>query len=354
MIGFVFPPKKLSRIAAGEEKTEKVQYYYDLAELHRVDLFFYSHNQIKIEEAQVKGHLYSYKKKQLEEKTLPIPKINLIRVILRKSHYQKLKEIEDKHKVTFINLIPERNKLAINHYLLGKAEVGPFIPKSDLLSYDTLVHYIRDYNKVIVKPINGSLGRGIVVVEKEKKKYIIQWMYKKKKRRKSVHQNHLERFFTNYFKKPSAFLIQPWIRFKTYKNEKYDIRISVQKDKNGIWQVTGIVIRVANKGGIVTNVAQGGRAISFEEISPTISPALHEQIHQLSLNIGHGLEGLYPATADLGLDIGIDEDNHLWFIEANYCDQRYAYREANQPEMWYASYQAPFEYAYFQSALPST
>jgi hypothetical protein len=59
-------------------------------------------------------------------------------------------------------------------------------------------------------------------------------------------------------------------------------------------------------------VAQGGRAVLFKDI--------------------------HPSTADIGLDIAIDKNHKLWFIEANYCDERYFYRESSDFDMWQASY----------------
>lgn len=352
MIGYIFPPNKLKRIAAGFEKTENIAYYYELAEKNKVDLLFYSLRQIDISQGNVKGLLYFHQEKKLEEHTVSIPKVNLVRTILRnKSFYEQLKELEKKEQRIFINLIPERNKYVINQFLSSKQDIRSFIPSSELLSFDNLKRFLKEKNKIIIKPINGALGNRIMAIEKNQGKFIVRYMVKKKLIRKEIPQKELDKFFQDRFKNPNTYLLQPWIDFKTFENAKFDIRTSVQKDKKGKWQVTGIVTRVAKKDGIVTNVAQGGRAVSFAELKNTLAVDPLKQINQLSLKIALALEELYPATADLGLDIGIDEKNHLWFIEANYADQRYAYRESNDLDMWYNTYKTPFEYALFTKRL---
>jgi len=347
MIGYIFPPNKLKRIAAGIEKTENITYYYDLAEKNKVDLLFYSLRQIDISQGIVKGFLYSYQEKKLKEQIVSIPKVNLLRTILKnKTLYEQLKELEKKEQRIFINLIPERNKFVINQFLINKKDVSSFIPPHELLSFDNLKKFLKEKNKIIIKPVNGALGNGITVIEKDKEKYLVQSMVKKKLIRKELLQKELETFFQDRFKNPNTYLLQPWINFKTFENAKFDIRTSVQKDKDHKWKVTGVVTRVAQEDGILTNIAQGGRAVSFFEVKKMLEPDSLSQINQLSLKIAQYLEELYPATADLGLDIGIDDQNRLWFIEANYADQRYAYREANQLDMWFETYKTPFEYAY--------
>ncbi|MNO04360.1 hypothetical protein D3C81_2253680 [compost metagenome] len=55
------------------------------------------------------------------------------------------------------------------------------------------------------------------------------------------------------------------------------------------------------------------------------------------------------GLADLGLDMGIMEDGHIIFIEANGRDQRYSFGECGLNAEWRATYRNPMGYASFLS-----
>ncbi|WP_339061695.1 YheC/YheD family protein [Tepidibacillus marianensis] len=73
--------------------------------------------------------------------------------------------------------------------------------------------------------------------------------------------------------------------------------------------------------------------------------SLAKEIRNAGIEIAQTLEKLCPHIADLGIDIGIDKNNHLWIIEVNFFDEKAAYRESNQYKMWFDSYRFPFEFA---------
>lgn len=346
MIGLIFPIKKLKRILTRKESLENVQFYYDLASEYKVDLLFYSLKNIDFDNNLVDGYHFSFKAQSLENELIKLPKINIVRTILRrKQTYYKLKQLEQKNSIQFINLIPERNKYKIYQFFIKNDELKQYTPDTALLTYKTMNDFLSLYNKIIIKPINGYLGERVYFIEKQTENYFIKYTRNKKQFTDKISNKELSDFFQDHFQHNSLYLIQPWIHFKKYKDKIFDVRISIQKNVIAKWEITGIVTRIANGSSIVTNVAQGGKAIPFADVACILEADSQEKINQLSLKVAETLEKLYPSTMDLGLDIGIDEENNLWFIEANFCDQRYAYKLANNHNMWLTTYRVPFEYA---------
>ncbi|WP_376768681.1 YheC/YheD family protein [Paenibacillus foliorum] len=49
----------------------------------------------------------------------------------------------------------------------------------------------------------------------------------------------------------------------TYEGRPFDLRISVQRDASGEWQLTGIVAKIASKKTLLTNIAQGALFIDW-------------------------------------------------------------------------------------------
>lgn len=330
-----------------KETYENISFYYQLAEQHSIDLLFYSLWGIRTRKKKVIGYFYSYQDKTLTKKIVDIPKINMLRtIIIRKSTYKLLKELENKYDVLFINMIPERNKLKMYKILSTDQELREHIPATRPMKNKNFAEFIKKFQHVVIKPINGARGENIYKVSQHDHGYTIYYTHNQKRRKLDVTSKGIYLFFKRRLKNPSAYLIQEWINFKELEGDKFDIRVSVQKDRSGQWTISGMVVRAAAKNGIVTNIAQGGRAVSFQQIKSLLSDSQLEKLKELCIKIAKAIENQYPSTADLGLDIAIDQQDKLWFIEANHCDEKYAYYESADLDMWQASYATPFEYAY--------
>lgn len=46
---------------------------------------------------------------------------------------------------------------------------------------------------------------------------------------------------------------------------------------------------------------------------------------------------LFPWSAEMGIDLAIDKDGKLWYIETNFCPQK---------SRWVTIFKTPFQYAY--------
>ncbi|UJF35821.1 YheC/YheD family protein [Paenibacillus hexagrammi] len=132
-----------------------------------------------------------------------------------------------------------------------------------------------------------------------------------------------------------SYYIQQTIPLATYKGRPFDLRVSVQRDDSGDWQVTGIVGKVAASGSHVTNVAKGGRVRTCEvlfkengfDVERTVSA-----VERASLEIVRYISRRVPHLADVGLDMGVDQSGMVKFIEMNGRDQRYSFRKGGLSE----------------------
>lgn len=347
MIGIIFQKDKLKRLVNNREVHENISFYYQLAEQYAVNLLFYSLWGIRPRKKKVVGYLYSYQDKTLTRKMVDMPKINMLRtIIVRKKTYRLLKKLEEKHHLLFINMIPERNKWKIYKLLSTSKELQAHIPTTYPLNKKNFKKLIQKYQHVVIKPINGARGEKIYKVSRDEQGYTICYTTHKKQRQLEVTPRGINLFLKRRLDEPRSYLVQKWINFQELEGNKFDIRVSVQKDKRGEWIISGMVVRQAAKDGIVTNIAQGGKAVSFQQIKSLISQPQLQALKELSIKIAKEIEKYYPSTADLGLDMAFDQQGKLWFIEANHCDEKYAYYEARDLDLWQASYSVPFEYAY--------
>lgn len=351
MIGLIFTKKKLKKIVAGKKTFyDDLDFYAKLARKYQIDLCMYSVNKITDQSNMVKGYVFAHKDDTLTKKKVPIPQVNLFRTgaYLRKtSTIRLLRNLAAESGIIFINMVTqkERNKYHIYRYLNKIQEIRGHIPETAELSYANLKHFLQTYDQVIIKPVRGSLGKNITTIDKRTNDYVVHRTRSKKTSRKIVPKEVFQEFYAKMYKKPQRYLVQPCLPLKEYKGKKFDIRVSTQKNKNRQWQVTGMVMRLAKSKGIVTNLAQGGVPVAFNDVFPG-NKKIKKEIRRLSLEIASALVELYPTIADMGLDIAVDKDGQLWFLEANFCALKKSYRRLKDRKTRAALYRIPFEYAY--------
>jgi glutathione synthase/RimK-type ligase-like ATP-grasp enzyme len=257
------------------------------------------------------------------------------------------------------NLHTRYDKLMLHRLLEQSAVIRPHLPLTEPARRSTLERLMREYPALIVKPSNGSVGQGIMLLSlSEEGKW--RWKYRSAKTgawRSQYFGSRLPGELVRRLRKRS-YLVQYFLPLAKYQGRPFDIRVSVQKNESGLWQTTGMVAKVARTGAFLTNVAQGGKVATMEQVFADHhgwnAAELQDRIGQLSVQIAEFLGGRLPGLADLGLDMGIMEDGHLIFIEANGRDQRYSFGEAGMHEVWKAVYRNPLGYARYLSNVDKT
>lgn len=220
-----------------------------------------------------------------------------------------------------------------NSYRFNKYELYDFIRLNDELKkhlppteysqeFDQIKEFINYHNKVILKPINLSRGRGICVIEKIDSKYkVIDFRPKRPTVYELYNDELLENFFDVYQEDLfNDYLIQKYIPLSKIGNSPFDVRVVMQKGPDQDWGCTGIECRVSNNG-YLTNISRGGYALPLDEALQLAligdKDLLSQQIGELSREICLYLENSGEYFAEFGLDIGIDIDQKLWLIEVN-------------------------------------
>ncbi|MDF2936680.1 MAG: hypothetical protein K0Q90_2053 [Paenibacillaceae bacterium] len=251
------------------------------------------------------------------------------------------------------NLHTRYDKLMLHRILEQSPDIRPHLPLTEPARPEVLQRLMREYPALIVKPSNGSVGQGIMLLSiTEQGKW--RWKYRSAKtgawRTQHLTGAQLPGELIRRLRKRS-FLVQYFLPLAKFQRCPFDIRVSVQKNESGLWQTTGMVAKVARTGAFLTNVAQGGKVATMDQVFADHpgwnGTEIQERISRLSVQIAEFMDARLTGLADLGLDMGIMEDGHLIFIEANGRDQRYSFGEAGMREVWKAVYRNPMGYARF-------
>jgi glutathione synthase/RimK-type ligase-like ATP-grasp enzyme len=201
-----------------------------------------------------------------------------------------------------------------------------FLPESRAFTgYDTLKSMASKYRTVFLKPVRGSLGKGIVRVSKtEAGAYACHFSELSGTRR--VVYPALAKVYAvmSQRMKKQKFQIQQGLQIATVDGRPVDFRALVQKDLSGEWSITSIVGRIAGANHFVSNLAKGGTitpakpAIARSNVPASRRARVLAQLRKASLDIAKGIESTIDAHfGELGVDLAVDSSGRTWLLEVN-------------------------------------
>lgn len=242
-------------------------------------------------------------------------------------------------------------KLYIHELLMKHRPLQPHLPETVKATIENMNKMIGKYDELIIKPISGSLGNRIVKVAKGcDGKWEMTFREKKSVVRESFTMIKWPDKLLMIASNP-RYIIQQRIPLATYKGNPFDLRISVQRNGEGQWQISGIVGKVAQEGMYLTNVAKGGTChplhVLLQDL-PHLKPEdVVASISHFSIDVAKQLAEHIPYLADIGIDVGITNAGFPMFIECNARDLRITFRNAKMMDEWKETHITPLNYANF-------
>jgi len=211
-----------------------------------------------------------------------------------------------------------KNKWKRHVSLVGHPVLRHHLPPTRLLRRATLRKFLKKYEVVYVKPVYGSFGNRILRIAKRGGDYVLHT--EKKTKRYSSRKKVVKRVFRHAGSRP--FHIQRGIRLVRLEGHPVDFRVLLLRPGSE-WKVMGIMGKAATGGRIVTNYQHGGRAVRFGDAlrragwtNEDIRRAKAD-VERLSLVAAKRFGKRFKHCRRLGIDVGLDRDKRIWFIEVN-------------------------------------
>lgn len=303
-----------------EELNEAMRIYTQIGGL----FIAFKENSLNWDKKNIDGLYYNCRenRKWIYSK-LPIPSTIFRRTFKREDeNIKKLKEVTSGKIFNEFKL----DKFQMYKKLMERPSFSKYLPDTERLnSIIIFFEYLNKHNKVILKPIGLSRGRGICIIEKIDNNFLKIYDYRQAKDKKEILINIVDviEFLIENMFFSGEYIIQPFIKLAAIDNRIFDIRVVMQKNNKEEWQCTGFECRVANSGNKITNIAVGSEAMTIEEtielafkgkVDPQKVKKDLEEVGKEFCLIMDDTGGLF---AEFGLDIGIDAKGHYWFIEGN-------------------------------------
>ncbi|AFH62865.1 YheC/YheD family protein [Paenibacillus caseinilyticus] len=202
--------------------------------------------------------------------------------------------------------------------LLQSPELCHYVPATYRFTRSRLLAMLEQYGMVYVKPDKGSLGIGVMRVEKRGRTFLYR----------SGVQSYSFTAFEDMFQSlqrrigSRRYLIQKGISLLKYEGRPFDFRVMIQRNPSGTWESTGMVGRVAHPHKVVTNGSQGGTIYPAADLlrpnaGSKRAAGLLRKMDRLARWTAAQFSRTYPAMNELGLDIAVDRRWAPWILEVN-------------------------------------
>lgn len=225
------------------------------------------------------------------------------------------------------------------------------LPDTQQLKNQTdLEQFLLKYEDVFLKPIHGHSSKGIIRVKLHRKGNV-EVTYQKEYqtfRKELESPKKLWKFIPHLFS-ATPYLMQKSIQTVQWKGRPTDIRLNINKNETGEWGVSALFTRYALNGSHIGS----GRGIQYmpldmkrflNDMFPDDKVKVEDTekaIVDLGFNICRAFDKSEQHMADLGIDLGLDENWHLWIFEVNSLPFPFA-----EPIMDH-SLTRPLEYAHY-------
>ncbi|MBY0012772.1 YheC/YheD family endospore coat-associated protein [Paenibacillus typhae] len=276
--------------------------------------------------------------------------------IQRSSRFEQLLRFRSRYNhLTFLNR-PLRNKWTIHQTFSQKTRFRQHMPETLLYqSSSDLLRMLKTSPVVYVKPINGTGGRGILRIERLKEGQSLYDIQGRRQNRqiispRKVTLSKLEAIVRQWCA-GGRFLVQQGIPLRLPGGRFHDYRMLVQKNGQGVWELTGIAGRVGAARSVTSNLHGGGHAVRAEVLlkewlgSAEKADKAMKSAEKLGLEAAAFLEESFGTLCELALDLAIDRQGRIFVLEVNPKPAREVFARTGDSNTYRTALVRPLEYA---------
>lgn len=253
-----------------------------------------------------------------------------------------------------------KGKWSVHQQLSLDEKLRPHLPETEPLGTTSdMMRWLDDKGELFLKPHAGTHGKGVLHIAADGNgRFVVKG--------RDARNEPVGRLFRTQhqllawvagFTRGRKYLMQRYLNLSTGRGDVFDIRVLVQKNREGRWEVTGIAVRQGAPGSITSNLHGGGHA---EEAEPFLrgkygdaTNGIIETIRSVALRVPAVLEQTHGRLVELGVDLGVDDQGRVWVLEANSKPGRSAFAELSDKRARMASVRNPLLYASFLLNGPS-
>jgi len=196
------------------------------------------------------------------------------------------------------------------------------VPSEKVLSAEHLFAFLEKYGEVVFKPSRGHQGIDVYHIRREDDTFRILLGGEET----GCDAAETTEFIQSKLEQDD-YIVQPYINCRTKTGVPYDLRLHVQKGRDGKWVNPIIYPRISSNDSIVCNIAQGGYTSDLTGFLKREFGAQHYDIRKyvelFSLQLAAHMDEIQKERYgeelnELGIDIGLDEAQKIFVYEVNW------------------------------------
>ncbi len=360
LIGVFMNEKAVNRLSNGNPTVKMIEMAKAAARAN-VLVYFFTVTDIVWSDNSVNAVFYRSESNSWERRNMPLPDV----LYDRGGGFTPESLVKAGELRNRLNHIPDLKKVNARHYfdkwdlhcrLSKHKDMAVYLPET--VAYDNdnsvMAQMLSKYDVIYLKMRTGSNGKGIIRVRRQSDS-TYEYSYFKEK---IVHgyAKSLEELIlvAKNLMNNRSFILQQGIDVLTYLGNKVDIRVLVQRDGKGIWQIISMPTRIAVNDCAVTSTKSGSKVYPFEDAFKNIlgfdqqkTEEIKSGIERLIHTATDTLEKEYGTFGELGIDVAIDKKMKLWFIESNAKPAKDTILLSGTRAEIEKSFGTPFEYCKF-------
>lgn len=291
-------------------------------------LYYFSIEDVNWVENKIKGFTFIKELNMWKHCWFPMPDV----VYDRASRFEANQRLLVSHirnqfryhpRIHLINSGDALSKWKVYKYLSKYPKIIGYLPKTILYkSFQDIINMLNEYKFIFLKASYGSKGRQVLSIEQIGEKYKISF-YSHGLKYKLLDMEQLQEFVNKFITRKS-YVVQQGCRLIKYEGRTMDMRVLINKDGSGKWKAIYNLCRITGKDATITNYYHGGRLADYEDIypnlkreNPNINIPSYDEIVNATIKIATYIEKDYGSFGEIGMDMALDKDGKLWFIEGN-------------------------------------
>lgn len=274
------------------------------------------------QEESVHGLYYHGPDKCWKYGKFPLPSV----VFLRAYNIDPLplRQLKERLRGQFFNSV-RFDKWQVYQHIHDVEGLREHIPHTTRVTDDRdLMEFMSRYRNIILKPIGLSRARGICIIKQMGS--VLQIADYTRGRRRNVYQSKESDLISFLLRRKilnGHYIAQPLLSLASISNSPWDIRVVMQKDARHKWRCNGIECRHAGRRDLITNISRGGQALHISTAARMSFGAqfeiaeLKDKVLDVARRFCTAMDQTGEHFAEFGLDIAVDDAQHIWLIEAN-------------------------------------
>ncbi|MFB5267362.1 YheC/YheD family protein [Paenibacillus enshidis] len=279
----------------------------------------------------VRGYSYNRSTKQWEPGYFPRPQVVYNRIPDRLDEHKpwvrsRIEELQQAKDITLYN--PGFfNKWTLFQALKTSGKTRGLVPATKRLQNSgVLLKMLQSYPCLYLKPESGKAGKGIMKVNCSRRTPTSYRLNIQTNRKSAIFKtSNFNRLWSRIQRKTGStpYIVQQGIELATNRNRPFDLRVLAQKNRRGIWRISGVGARLAGSRSITTHVPRGGSIEDPQKLLTNLfgaemTDAHLQRVQGAALQIARQIESnANGIVGEMSMDLGIDRAGNLWFFEAN-------------------------------------